>query len=177
VPLVMRLPDRIAAGRGTQALVELVDLVPTVYELCGFRPTAPQQGRSLMPLLRGSTSQHRDHVIVEYAPNDEATIRDRDWKLVYERGAQRRTDGYDTAGPLVPNRFRLYDLFQDPGETKNLAADPAQAETVKRLSDLLVDHLVKTARQPELLPVTADPLTVLEFCVQSRDVPGPPKRD
>ena len=95
-----------------------------------------------MPLLAGKTTKHRDHVVVEYAPNEEAMIRDEYWKLVYERGVVRRTDGYDTGRPLVPDRFRLYDLHQDPAEMHNVAADPANAATLVRLRDLLVEHLV-----------------------------------
>ena len=40
-----------------------MDLVPTIYELCGYQVTPPLQGRSLLPLLRGKTTKHRDHVI------------------------------------------------------------------------------------------------------------------
>ena len=142
VPLVMRWPKRIAAGRRTRALVELVDLAPTIHELCGYNVTAPLQGRSLLPLLEAKTTKHRDQVVVEYAQNEEVMIRDDDWKLVYERGVQRRTDGYDTGRPLVPHQFRLYDLYADAAEMHNVAADPANAATVKRLTDLLVEHLV-----------------------------------
>jgi arylsulfatase A-like enzyme len=113
-------------------------------------------------------------VVVEYAPNEEVMIRDQYWKLVYQRGVRRRTDGYDTGEPLVPNVFRLYDLFTDPHELHNVASDPKNAEVVQRLTDLLVDHLTRTARQPELVP-TGDGLTILDYCVQSRDV-APPKR-
>jgi arylsulfatase A-like enzyme len=110
-------------------------------------------------------------VIVEYAPNEEAMIRDERWKLIYERGVERRTDGYDTGRPLVRNRFRLYDLEQDPAELHNLADEPAHADTRARLTRLLVEHLVATAREPQLLPKTSDPIAILEFAVQSRDVP------
>lgn len=176
-PLVIRFPGRVAGGCRTQALVELVDLVPTLYNLCGFGTPAPLQGRSLVPLMTGQTTKHRDHVVVEYAPNDEVMIRDSYWKLVYERGAQRRTDGYDTGEPLVPDVFRLYDLFQDPGEMHNVAGEAANAATLKRLTDLVIEHLTKTAREPKLVPRSTDPLSVLEYCVQSHDVPPPGKRD
>ncbi len=177
VPLIMRLPNRIAPGRRTRAFVELVDLVPTIYELCGYRPTIPLQGRSMMPLLAAKTTKHREHVVVEYAPNEEVMIRDADWKLVFERGVVRRTDGYDTGRPLRPHVFRLYDLYADPAEMKNVAADPANAATLKRLTDLLVEHLVKTIRPGGPLPDATDSHAVLDFCVQSRDVPPPGKRD
>jgi choline-sulfatase len=170
VPLVMRWPGRIAAGRRTRAFVELVDLAPTIHELCGYQLTPPLQGRSLLPLLDGKTAAHRDRVVVEYAPNEEVMIRDDDWKLVYERGIERRTDGYDTGRPLAPHRFRLYDMHADREEMHNVAADPANAATLKRLTDLLVEHLSTTAREPKLVPPLTDPQAVLDYCVQSRDV-------
>jgi arylsulfatase A-like enzyme len=147
----------------------LVDLVPTLYNLCGYNTTVPLQGKSLQPLLSAQTTKHREHVIVEYAPNEEVMIRDQYWKLVYQRGATRRTDGYDPGGPLKPHVFRLYDLHQDPAEMHNVYGDPQHAAEVKRLTDLLVDHLVQTARHPGDVPSATDPLAVLEYCVQPRD--------
>jgi arylsulfatase A-like enzyme len=176
VPLVLRYPRRIAATRVSRAFVELVDLAPTIYNLCGLPTPAPVQGRSLSELLAGRTTKHREHVIVEYAPNDEVMIRDGDWKLIYERGAQRRTDGYDIAGPLVPHQFRLYDLSADPEEMHNVAG-PANAAIMARLAERLVEHLSVTARQVELVPRTADQLALLDYLVQSRDVASAGKRD
>jgi arylsulfatase A-like enzyme len=172
-PLAIRFPPRITAARVSRALVELIDLVPTVCGLLNLPAPPAVQGRSLIDLLADKTTRHREHVIVEYAPNDEVMIRDEQWKLVYERGVRRRTDGYDTARPLTPNRFRLYDLAQDPQEMHNVADDAANAATRARLTSLLVDHLKMTAREPQLVPRTADALSVLEFCVQPRDVASP----
>jgi arylsulfatase A-like enzyme len=131
---------------------------------------APLQGRSLVPLLEGRAAKHRETVVVEYAPNDEAMIRDERWKLIYERGARRRTDGYDIAGPLKPRHFRLYDLVDDPHELHNVADEVANADTLQRLSRLLVEHLIETARERALVPPASDPLTALDYCVQPRDV-------
>jgi len=167
-PLVIRYPRRIGAGRVTRAFVELVDLVPTIHSLCDLPIAGPLQGRTLAPLLAGKTTTHRDYIVVEYAPNEEAMIRDEYWKLVYERGAVRRSDGYDTEGPLVSNRFRLYDLHQDPAEMHNVAGDPANAATLVRLRDLLIDHLATTAREVAAVP-QGDPIETLEYCVQPRD--------
>jgi choline-sulfatase len=169
VPLVIRYPKRIGAGRMTHAFVELVDLVPTIYNLCEYNSTAPLQGKSMIELLDGKTTQHREHVIVEYAQNDEVMIRDRHWKLVYERNARRRTDGYDTERPIKPNLVRLFDLHSDPAEMHNVAADPANAERVATMLRLLADHMIKTARTLEGVPVGSDPLTILDYCVQPRD--------
>jgi choline-sulfatase len=169
-PLLMRLPGTIDAGSNTQALVEFVDIVPTVLELCSVAVPAAVQGRSLAPLLRGATETHRDHIVVEYAPNDEAAIRDQRWKFVYQRGRRPRTDGYDAGGPPHGPGFRLYDVQADPAEHVNLAHVPEHAETLARLRDLLIEHLVRTARQPEAIPKSTDPDVLLDFLVQPRDV-------
>ena len=130
VPLAMRLRGRISPGSRTPAMVELIDLAPTIYELCGV--TGQQtQGRSLASLLDGRAARHRDHVIVEYAPNDEIMIRDERWKLTYERGLRRRTDGYDTERPLTPRHFRLYDLVQDPNELHDVAGEPHNLDVAR----------------------------------------------
>ncbi len=170
VPLVMRYPQRMGAGRTSAAFVELVDLVATLHDLCEQPTTAHLQGKSLAPLLDGKTARHREHVIVEYAQNDEIMLRDQRWKLVYERNARRRTDGYDTERPITPNLVRLFDLHNDPAEMHNVAAEPENAPRVKQMLRVLADHLIETARTPEGVPGNADPLTVLDYCVQPRDV-------
>ena len=103
--LLMRLPGVIAPGRSTAALVELIDVVPTVLELCGVDVPANVQGRSLAPLLRGEAECHRDHVISEYADNAEAMVRTDRWKLIHWRG----TGGVATATPSTgPRRGRRH---------------------------------------------------------------------
>ncbi len=173
VPLLMRWPGRTQPASTTDAMVELVDLSPTLCAACPVAAPEAMQGRSLLPLIAGQTNRHRDHVVVEYAQNDEVMIRDARWKLGYERGAQRRTDGYDTGLPLERHWLRLFDLQSDPDELHDVAHQAAHGEVIARLRDTLLAHLTSTARQPELVPQGADPLTVLDFCVQSRDV-GPP---
>jgi choline-sulfatase len=175
-PLLMRLPGVIPEGGATPALVEFVDIVPTVLELCGVDCPSTVQGRSLLPLARGERDAHRDYVVVEYAPNDEAVIRDGRWKLVYQRGQRRREDGYDPGTPLPGPTFRLFDQRDDPRELTDLADRPEHAETVARLRDQLVAHLKATARQPELIPATDDPMALLDHLVQPRDVGGPAGR-
>lgn len=60
VPLIIRVPDRLASCRTTsgsvsEGLVELVDLFPTLTELCQIETPDAVQGRSLTPLIRAQT--------------------------------------------------------------------------------------------------------------------------
>jgi arylsulfatase A-like enzyme len=169
VPLLLRLPAQVRAGSSTSALVEMIDLVPTVLHFCHVAVPPNVQGRSFLKILTGEKTRHRARVFVEYAPNDEAMVRDEHWKLIYERGKQRRRDGYDTGEPLTENAIRLFDLDRDPGELDNVADRPENAGRVAELLRILARHLKATSAEPGLVPQTDDALVVLDYCVQSRD--------
>jgi choline-sulfatase len=172
-PLVLRYPGKIKAEQSTHALVEFIDVVPTVLSYCGAPIPATVQGQSLVPLLEGKADGHRQHVFVEYAENEEAMVRTARWKLTYGTGKRERQDGYHTGKPLPGRTVRLYDLENDPDEMKNLAALPENARRVEEMTNQLAEHLKRTARQPELLPGNGDVHALLEYAVQPHDVkPG-----
>ena len=115
-PLVVRYPKRVAAGSVSQALVEFVDLFPTLTSLCGIAQPDTVQGRSFEAVLKGDATEHREHVIVEYGENEEIMIRDGRYKLIYGTGQRHRDDGYETRNPTPGRRLRLYDTKSDPDE-------------------------------------------------------------
>jgi choline-sulfatase len=170
-PLLVSHPGRVKAGQSTQSLVEFVDLAPTILELCRVPVPAVMQGKSLVPLLDGTAKQHRDHVVVEYAQNEEAMIRTKRWKFIYGTGKRERKDGYTTGRPLPGRTIQLFDLDNDPDEMTNLARRPEHAKRVAEFTVQLAEHMKRTARQPELLPKGDDVHALLEFCLQPRDVP------
>jgi len=169
-PLFFRYPGVIKPEQHTEAFTEFIDIVPTVLDFCGVGIPNNVQGRSLVPLLTGKTNKNRERVIVEYAQNDEVMVRDDRWKLVFERGRRKRTDGYDPGIPLPGHTLKLFDLKNDPGEFENLAGRPDQKQRVREYLQILVEHMRRTSRQPELIPDSDDPLTVLDYCVQPHDV-------
>jgi arylsulfatase A-like enzyme len=171
-PLIVRYPPAVKGGRSTSALVELVDILPTVLQWCEVDVPATVQGRSLVPVLSGQTDRHRQQVFASYAHNEEAMVSDGRWKLVYYRGRRVRDDGYDPRRPLAGPVVKLFDLKNDPDEMTNLAARPEHAARVRAMTAQLADHLRQTARQPERVP-TGDPMTVLDHCVQPDDVAAP----
>jgi arylsulfatase A-like enzyme len=69
VPLLIRWPGKIKGGTETDALVSLVDLLPTVVELAGgIAPKEPEEidGRSLLPLISGEKNSHRNEVFAAH---------------------------------------------------------------------------------------------------------------
>lgn len=169
-PLILRYPPRFPQGRVVHALTEFVDIVPTVLEVCGLQVPDRVQGRSLLRLAGGQTEEHREHVIVEYAHNDEIMIRDDRYKLTYQRGKRVRDDGYDPKRPLPGPTFKFFDLQEDPGEFRNIITAPEHQERIARFKRLLAEHIRRTQRLPGILPETDDPDAVLEAGVQPHDV-------
>ncbi len=130
VPLIAGWPGRIAPGTISDRPVNSVDLYPTLLELAGVPPPAgyPLDGTSFAPILKGGTAGERGPLFWHFpgylgAGQDTwrttpvGVIRSGDWKLMefFEDG-----------------RLELYNLKEDLGEKKNLAADhPDRARQLK----------------------------------------------
>ncbi len=122
VPLVIRVPGQTRSGSTSEGIVELVDLFPTLVELCDVPPPSELQGRSLVPMLRDPAATGKP---VAY------TVVSRGEKL----GKAIRTDRWHyTQWPVGEE---LYDLDQDPFEDTNLAKLTEHAETLQSMRSLL----------------------------------------
>lgn len=60
--LVVSWPGHIAPGSKSEALVELIDVMPTFLAAAGIEPPADLDGRSFLPVLLGQSSTHKEHV-------------------------------------------------------------------------------------------------------------------
>lgn len=131
VPLIIRTPGGGMAPR-TDAMVELVDLFPTLVEATGLPPLAGTQGRSLLPLLQDPDADWDDAALHVYprevpgvGPVMGRGIRTRDWHLI----EWSNDDGF--------REIELYDTIADPAESVNVADDPEHQSVVRRLCDRL----------------------------------------
>ncbi len=119
VPLLVRWPGQIPAGSVCETPVCLVDLLATTAELIGVdRPAEAVDSYSLLPLLRGQP--HRRPPIIHHSANAMFSIRDGRWKLILGNGSggRERPRGKPFAKP-----YQLFDLAEDPTESRNLMAD------------------------------------------------------
>ena len=157
IPLIMRWPGTLPGGRRIDELVEMVDVLPTILHLMRLPAPPDLQGIDLEPLLRGKPgARGHDVVFSEYLENEEAMVRSARFKLIVGTGRRHRQDGYQTGKPLPGPYQRLFDLVDDPGETRDLADDPGH-QAVK--DDLLRRmYLRMTTTRDGLEPVPAGPL-------------------
>jgi choline-sulfatase len=152
-PLVVSFPRQFKGGRAVNGLVEFIDLMPTILDVCGIKHPEGLQGRSLTPLLAGKTTKGRDYVFSEYLFGwEEAMIRTDRWKFIYTKGDIDRTDGYETAYPKPGRMKRLYDVVRDPDEMTNLANRPEHQKVVRELQQKLYERLVGTHPKAASLP-------------------------
>ena len=145
VPMIWRVPGT-REGVVTDAMVESVDVMPTVLDLCGVACPPGVQGRSLVSLLEGLPGMGgRQSVLIQerQAPDLAARgldprsvtqwgVRTADWKLIHYPGC---------------DYGELYDLRNDPGEFANLWADAGLRVQRQQMVGLLLDRLA-AARDP-----------------------------
>jgi arylsulfatase A-like enzyme len=133
VPLVLRLPRGLApeGARGLRisAVVELVDLYPTLAELSGLPTPAHAEGTSLVPLF-AEPSRPWKRAAFSQAPAWDAA--ERRWAMGYSMRTKRYRFTSWRAG-AQELATELYDYEADPPATRNLAGDPAYAEVRRSL--------------------------------------------
>ncbi len=126
VPLLCRLPKGARAGTVQTGPVELLDLFPTFCELTGVTAPTALDGRSLVAALRtGAPLDAQRPVFSEYYEwgLPERMVRQGAWKYMHAEG----------------DACQLYNLADDPRETRNLIADPACQAQAERLRACVLD--------------------------------------
>lgn len=129
IPLIIAGPG-IKAGSATTALIETVDLYPTISAFAGLPAPAKVDGLSQAEVLHGAAGI-RDHVIHVYPRGKRIgrAIRTGRWRLV---------EWKEPGAPAEQAGLELYDYDQDPLETRNLAA--STPSVVAELRAILAKH-------------------------------------
>ncbi len=123
VPLIIVAPGITKAGGVCYRPVSLLDLYPTLIDLCGLPPNLELEGASLLPLLTDPTAPRTTPAITTVSFRNHS-IRDEHWRYTrYENGGE-----------------ELYDHRNDRHEWTNLANDPKYAAVKERLRKWLPTH-------------------------------------
>jgi iduronate 2-sulfatase len=156
VPLIIAAPNTGVKGGVAKDPVGLIDLYPTLTELCGVKAPDNLQGQSLVSMLKDPSATGRGWAVTQVSRNRNKkqggrffgySLRTPRWRYTeWEQGRQGR---------------ELYDHDNDPRELKNLARKPAYAETVARMSKQLHKAVRQTfppsAKTPEIRPAMWPP--------------------
>lgn len=129
VPMILRVPGQKHPGHKTEALVEFVDIYPTLCELCGLPLPEGLEGTSMVPLLDDPNRPWKTAAFSQYPRG----------KVM---GYSLRTDRYrytewHPQQPGQPVDVELYDHEVDPREDVNLAEEPDMAAVRRELSERL----------------------------------------
>jgi arylsulfatase A-like enzyme len=148
VPLIIAAPGNKAAGKASAGPAELIDVYPTLADLCGLAAPAGLPGKSLAPQLADSGTPTKGFALTQVrrggggggkaknkakpaaAPVTGYSVRTPRWRYTEWTGGNM-------------SQAELYDHDKDAGEFSNLATDPAHAATVKELSAKLRELTAK----------------------------------
>jgi len=138
VPLILFSPRHFPDAKRIKALVQHVDLVPTLCNLLGVEPEERAwDGRSLLPVISGDEEEIRDHALIEesYAERKIA-FRTKEFKFIYAPDGEGKCK---YCQKVHGGAEELYSLMDDPEETENrIKKDPFQAEKMRqRLADTI----------------------------------------
>jgi arylsulfatase A-like enzyme len=123
VVLMIKAPAAKGNGESCPRTVELVDLYPTLADLCGLKPPKWLEGKSLRPLLKDPEAKWKAPAFTQVQRKGGVmgrSIRTEQWRYTEWAGGNRGRE--------------LYDQNADPHEYQNLAGDPKYAKTVAALS-------------------------------------------
>jgi len=165
VPLVVKPPASWPVRpRVSEALVELVDVPATIYDLAGIEPRYTHFGRSLRDVLAGRTDEHRDAVFCEggrlagetHCKELESGDNQKPTGLYWPRLTFQAGDGPEHTKAVMcrTREFKyvrrlyesdeLYDLRTDPAELNNRIDDPALAAELAALKDRMLTFFLET---------------------------------
>ncbi len=146
IPLIATCPGVIPAGRRTDAMIENIDIAPTVCDALGIE-TMPCSGRSAWNIMTGDKDQHREWIFSAMG-NSMQTFRNHQWKWI------RYADCH---------RNELYDMLNDPLEQNDISDTVEGRELIQKLCLKLLDFNItvhkaqvtdfdQDAVQPRLIP-------------------------
>ncbi|HLK58782.1 MAG TPA: sulfatase [Chthonomonadaceae bacterium] len=140
VPLIIRYPGRVPAGKRVPGYIQHKDLVPTILDLVNIKPKGVAfDGRSLLPLVRGEVASYESEIyITECTWMRKHGWRTPEWKLILALEPD-----FHFKPPV-----ELYNLVEDPDENHNLAEK--HRDVVALLQKRMEAHIAAREKQTKL---------------------------
>jgi arylsulfatase A-like enzyme len=133
-PLIIKWPKVTKAGTRRKEMVQNIDYAPTILEAAGIKVLQEIQGRSLVPLLKGSTlTDWRKSILYTYYGKDIHAV-------ISHRGI--RTEHFKLIEFYTKGEWEFYDLLKDPLEMKSEYNNPEYENRIRNMK-----HELKTLMQ------------------------------
>lgn len=137
VPLLARCPELFAGGQTVKEVVAGLDIMPTVLDACGVKAPGGADGMSWLPVVEGKKPEWRKELLYEYywernfpqTPTMHAVRGDR-YKFIRYQG--------------IWDMDELYDLQEDPLETRNLIFSEKHQAVIREMRARLFELLEQT---------------------------------
>ena len=149
-PMIIKGGGLFQEGARTDALVEYIDVVPTILDILGEQPIDEVQGKSFMPLLKGIENEHRQIAFSTYLEDNLAMVCNKKWKYVFTTGSRDLGIGYSTGQGPSGIVHRLYDLENDPLESRDVS--PENPEVLLEMQKEMLNRFIDTHPDADRLP-------------------------
>ncbi len=161
VPLMICLPGRVRPAKYDE-LVEAIDLMPTLFDLCGVPEPVSCQGRSLVPLIAPDGRPYEPHDAVFSENIIPEVITDGRLDFAFEKGKGIKGIRHPDAKMVRTQRWKyvyypdgyaeLYDLQNDPKELTNLAGRSDSQAVEQEMKDRLLKWLTTASETDQIAP-------------------------
>lgn len=149
-PMILRMGDHFTGQ--SSAMVEYVDLFPTLLDSLGISQLDEIQGESFQHVLEDPQATHRDSVFSVFLIDNLAMVKTEEWKYVFTTGRRDLGIGYKTGLGPPGLTHRLYNLKDDPKETRDVSKLPENQEIFAELQQLMLRRFMETHPEAETCP-------------------------
>ncbi|GJM64361.1 sulfatase family protein [Persicobacter diffluens] len=167
-PTILKHPTMEA--KVCDALIEYVDIAPTIVDCLNLPPMSEAQGKSILSTIGQNVTAESEKVFATYLEDNMAMVRTKKWKYVFTTGSRDLGIGYQTG--LGPSGIfhRLYDLENDPKELQNLAYNEAYSTTLARMKEELLEYFSKNHPEASKCPKGLSMEGKLVWFCEPRDI-------
>ncbi len=170
-PMIVRSPGSVAlANTRNDALIEYIDVVPTILELIGQDALHEAQGDSFAPILQGEATQHKSLALSTYLQDNLAMVTDGTWKYVFHTGSRDLGISYATGYGPAGLTHRLYNLEKDPNEHHDVSREPEHSVILLRLQEAMLQRFIDTHPDAHRLPAGLTLEGKLVWFCEPRDI-------